>query len=350
MGPRRRRDRDRRRHAALVHDALPDHAGAGPGPPRAPAPPAARGLPRPRADRRRQREPAPARPRPRPRHGRDRPLGPQLRRRPAPRRARRRRGGRPARHAAARPARSGDANGAAAAPAGTTPDDALAEAAAALTRPAPTETEIARLRLAWLRYAPFTLSGIVTVGAIAGFALNAANDAHVDPRSVGPLGDLGDALGEHAGRGPASSRSSPVVLLVALFSTAGYRPRVLGLSPHPPSGRDDRTSTRGLLSTRATTIEERRLRGVELSEPLLLRWAGGARCVAIATGLGSAAAPSAAARRCSRPARGASPPRRRRRPAHRRPADRPADAPRPARPHAPLHPRAGGGAAIVASP
>jgi putative membrane protein len=43
--------------------------------------------------------------------------------------------------------------------------------------------------------------------------------------------------------------------------------------------------TRGLISTRATTIEERRLRGVEISEPLLLRAARGARCIAIATGL-----------------------------------------------------------------
>ena len=41
----------------------------------------------------------------------------------------------------------------------------------------------------------------------------------------------------------------------------------------------------GVLTTHATTIEERRLHGVELSEPLLLRAAGGARCIAIVTGL-----------------------------------------------------------------
>jgi putative membrane protein len=43
--------------------------------------------------------------------------------------------------------------------------------------------------------------------------------------------------------------------------------------------------TRGLISTRSTAIEERRLRGMELSEPLLLRAVHGARCIAIATGL-----------------------------------------------------------------
>ncbi|QKV81194.1 PH domain-containing protein [Amycolatopsis sp. Hca4] len=42
---------------------------------------------------------------------------------------------------------------------------------------------------------------------------------------------------------------------------------------------------RGLLTTRSTTIEERRLRGVELVEPLGARLAGAARVDAIATGL-----------------------------------------------------------------
>jgi putative membrane protein len=43
--------------------------------------------------------------------------------------------------------------------------------------------------------------------------------------------------------------------------------------------------TRGLITTRSITIEERRLHGAEISEPLLLRWVAGARLIAIATGL-----------------------------------------------------------------
>ena len=43
--------------------------------------------------------------------------------------------------------------------------------------------------------------------------------------------------------------------------------------------------TRGLLTTRATSIERRRLVGVQLSEPLPLRWVGAARTTAVATGL-----------------------------------------------------------------
>jgi len=50
-------------------------------------------------------------------------------------------------------------------------------------------------------------------------------------------------------------------------------------------GADTLRVTRGLLSIRATTISLSRLRGIEISEPLLLRAARGARCIAIATGL-----------------------------------------------------------------
>ncbi|QGK72070.1 PH domain-containing protein [Allosaccharopolyspora coralli] len=42
---------------------------------------------------------------------------------------------------------------------------------------------------------------------------------------------------------------------------------------------------RGLLTVRSLSLEERRLRGVELVEPMLLRWVGGARLNAVATGL-----------------------------------------------------------------
>ncbi|WP_019853400.1 PH domain-containing protein [Actinopolyspora mortivallis] len=49
---------------------------------------------------------------------------------------------------------------------------------------------------------------------------------------------------------------------------------------------------RGLLTTRAVSLEKRRLRGVELAEPLLLRAARGGRLGAVATGLESGASAS----------------------------------------------------------
>ncbi|MFF5775291.1 PH domain-containing protein [Streptomyces californicus] len=47
-------------------------------------------------------------------------------------------------------------------------------------------------------------------------------------------------------------------------------------------------ATRGLFVTRSVTLEEERLRGMEIAEPLLLRWGGGAYTYAVASGAGSA--------------------------------------------------------------
>jgi putative membrane protein len=166
------------------------------------------------------------------------------------------------------------------------PRDAAAGVDPAAPEAVPAETELARLRPAWLLYAPFTLSGVLTVGAIGGFLLHTADDLHLDPRDLGAVHDAGDALGGTPLVLAIVVGLLAVVLLVAVCSTAGYALAFWGyrLTRHPGGTIH---VTRGLLSTRATTIEERRLRGVELSQPLLLRWAGGARCDAIATGLGT---------------------------------------------------------------
>src|SRR3954453_11286472 len=146
------------------------------------------------------------------------------------------------------------------------------------------EEELARLPAAGIASGPFTLSGLVTLGLMASFAANAFNDANVDPRDIGPLRDAGDAVG---GLGPALAVvaiGAVLLVAVAVFSAAGY---VLAYWGFRLTRRPEGTLhvVRGLITTRAVTIEERRLRGVELSEPLLLRAARGARCTAIATGL-----------------------------------------------------------------
>jgi putative membrane protein len=75
-----------------------------------------------------------------------------------------------------------------------------------------------------------------------------------------------------------------VLIVVSLLSVAGYVLSFWGYRLTRHSGGTLGVS-RGLLTTRSTSIEERRLRGVERSEPLLLRLVGGARLHAIATGL-----------------------------------------------------------------
>jgi putative membrane protein len=157
-------------------------------------------------------------------------------------------------------------------------------AARVAARPAPRETVLAALRPGWVAFGPFTLSGLVTIGVVFGFVYRLASEAHVDAGQFGPLPavshqlsrvPLGVAVGEVA---------LAVLVVVALASTVGY---VVAFWGFRLTRQDTGTLhvTRGLLTTRATTIEERRLRGVELSEPLLLRAVRGARCIAIATGL-----------------------------------------------------------------
>jgi putative membrane protein len=146
------------------------------------------------------------------------------------------------------------------------------------------EVELAALRPAWIRYGPFTLSGFVTVGVVAAFLSRAVNEAHIDPTRYGPT----RALFGHLTHIPIGLAIAQVVLtclvFVAVASTIGYVLAFWGfrLSRHSAGTLH---VTRGLITSRATTIEERRLRGVEVSEPLLLRLAGGARSIAVATGL-----------------------------------------------------------------
>jgi putative membrane protein len=166
-----------------------------------------------------------------------------------------------------------------AAPGATAPGAAAAPAITA----AP-ETELVRLDSTWIRFAPFTLSGAIAVGAAAGFIANATNEANLHPSDFGPLRHVVDRLDSAPLVVAIAVLVAAAVAAVAIASTVGY---VLAFWDFrvTRSPRGTLHVTRGLLTTRATTIEERRLHGVEISEPLLLRAARGARCLAIATGL-----------------------------------------------------------------
>ncbi|MHB1473651.1 MAG: PH domain-containing protein [Dermatophilaceae bacterium] len=148
------------------------------------------------------------------------------------------------------------------------------------------DTELARLDPRWVRFAPFTMSGVLGAAAILGIAWNLLDQMNVTPSDVGPVRGLLDHL-----------RRTPIWLdvfqglvtlatLVTVLSIGGYVLSYWGfrLSRHAHGSLH---VARGLLTTRATSIEERRLRGVELSEPLLLRAVHAARLSGITTGLES---------------------------------------------------------------
>ena len=159
-----------------------------------------------------------------------------------------------------------------------------AHVAAATTVVPVAETEIVRLRTSWIRFAPLTLTGLVILGVLVGFVSQAEHDAGVNLTAFGPV-----HAGIHRMTSMPLAESIPVgvlaiVLALVLVSVLGYV-AVFWNFRLVRTGLGSLRVTRGLLSTRATTIDEARLRGVEISEPLSLRAAQGARCLAITTGL-----------------------------------------------------------------
>ncbi|MEU4231520.1 PH domain-containing protein [Nonomuraea sp. NPDC026600] len=145
---------------------------------------------------------------------------------------------------------------------------------------------VAELRWAWIWYAPLTVwsfaGGALVLGAfyklLDAFGVN-----------LFTTGTASDAWGWVTGR-PWSA----VPLLVAANVVVGVAGAMLLFAESWGRYRLEREPgrlrlRRGLLTSRSLTLEERRLRGVELSEPLLLRLGGGARVKAVATGLGKAA-------------------------------------------------------------
>ncbi len=128
-----------------------------------------------------------------------------------------------------------------------------------------------------------------------------------------------------------------VLVVISLLSIGGYLVTNYNFRLTRPRGATTWHLTRGLFTTRETTLDDERVAGVNLSEPVGLRLARGARLSAIVTGLdrsqqGSSALvpPAPRVRRRARRPRGARLPRARRRP----PAE-----PRPARRPPPLDPR-----------
>jgi putative membrane protein len=147
-----------------------------------------------------------------------------------------------------------------------------------------TETELTRLRPVWRLYSPFMLSGVVAVGVLTFLLSPIVFELHVDPDSIPPLRAL---LHEIAWL-PLPLAGLEVVLLVwfviGLASAIGYSLSFYGFRVTRRSNGTLRVS-HGLLARRVTTLEERRIHGADVIEPLLVRLFRGARVNAIATGL-----------------------------------------------------------------
>ncbi len=148
------------------------------------------------------------------------------------------------------------------------------------------DIELARLDPRWVRFAPFTMSGVLAAAAIFGVGWNLLDQLNVTPSDVGPVRGFVDHMEQTAIWLLALQVVVTLAALVTALSIGGYLLSYWGfrLTRHAQGSLH---ITRGLLTTRATSIEERRLRGVELGEPLLLRAVHAARLSGITTGLES---------------------------------------------------------------
>ena len=131
----------------------------------------------------------------------------------------------------------------------------------------------------WVRFAPLTSSGVVIAGAALGLLAQGVRTFQwtptIDEHELQRLGVTVLALGGLAA----------IVVVLCLLAVVGYVVTNFGfvLSRLADGAWHLR---RGLFTTRETSLDDARVSGVSVGEPLSLRLAGGARLSAIVTGLG----------------------------------------------------------------
>jgi putative membrane protein len=160
----------------------------------------------------------------------------------------------------------------------------------ALNVPLPDDADVvgrnfSRWRPSWVRYAPFTLSGVSSIVVVVFFVLQTQFFENGLLTRI-PLVKQELARIEHLPTLTLVAWST-CILVVAASAVAVVR-YLLSYSGFSISRVDQSTLhiTHGLLHTRQVTLDERRLRGIQLSEPLSLRAVGAAWTHAIMTGLG----------------------------------------------------------------
>ncbi|MFE4692231.1 PH domain-containing protein [Streptomyces sp. NPDC056749] len=143
------------------------------------------------------------------------------------------------------------------------------------------EGALATLDIRWIRYAPLSFVAPMLGGAAAGGVMQISEWAGVQAEVIDWIAD----------RFRDTPLAQAILILVAAALVAGVV-GALGLwtemwwnyrLEREPGG--TLRVTRGLLTSRSLSVEERRLRGVDLVEPLGVRLTGAARLDAITTGL-----------------------------------------------------------------
>ena len=165
------------------------------------------------------------------------------------------------------------------------PDDAI-PADGPSDSPAVVESEpgderlLAQIDWRWLRFAPFNLGRLVIVAGALGALSQIAPDDAIS-------GDQAEAAWDwlsHLGLWMLILSTAAFVVIGWLaISIIGYVVQWWGLRLTREHGSLHLTS--GLFTTRAISVEEKRVRGVQLTEPALLRLVGGAELQTMSTGV-----------------------------------------------------------------
>jgi putative membrane protein len=136
----------------------------------------------------------------------------------------------------------------------------------------------------WLRYAPLTFFGFLAVVVLVGGLFQLARIVDIELWRTGPM----QALFRWYETSPLllsiAGTAVAVLVLTTLLSVLVYAVFYWGFELTRNDG--NFRVQYGLITKRSVSIEEKRLRGVRVDEPLLLRATGGARVKAVATGLG----------------------------------------------------------------
>jgi putative membrane protein len=135
------------------------------------------------------------------------------------------------------------------------------------------------LDLSWVRFAPLTSSGLVIAGATLGFL---AQTWHFFQPSLSV--DTSGLSGRSVLLESVLGAVGVVVVLCAL-AVGGYLVTNFGFQLSHTASDGSWHLRRGLFTTRATSLDDARVSGVSIGEPLGLRLARGARLAAIVTGL-----------------------------------------------------------------
>ncbi|MGB5953669.1 MAG: PH domain-containing protein [Ornithinimicrobium sp.] len=147
-----------------------------------------------------------------------------------------------------------------------------------------TDVELAKINWSWLKYAPFSLASLVVVAGVSAVFWQFLGEIRFEEQFASAE-DAWDWLLDQA--------VALLVLVVAIVITIGWL--ALSTLTYVISWWNLRLTrmsegtlrlVRGLLTTNSTTIEEAKIRGVVLTEPVLLRLVKGAELQALSTGVG----------------------------------------------------------------